>query len=189
MFKGKTLESVTHPCTAAVINLFSEWNWCVFCAAYWLMNCVCILCRIDSNVDTTHLNIEAAHTELVKYFQSVTSNRWLMIKIFGVLIIFFIIFVVFMAWILILLILLLLLLIYLPLQLLGECIKAVYWRHTIKPFFLLIVNKTSCTFVIEDLQSLSVKHEGMANIINGVGRYRNFCLGASFFQENFGVAL
>jgi t-SNARE complex subunit (syntaxin) len=51
--------------------------------------------RIDANVEDAHLNIEAAHTELVKYFQSVTSNRWLMIKIFGVLIIFFIIFVVF----------------------------------------------------------------------------------------------
>jgi len=53
--------------------------------------------RIDSNVETAHLNIEAAHTELVKYFQRVTSNRWLMIKIFGVLIFFFIIFVIFLA--------------------------------------------------------------------------------------------
>jgi len=61
-----------------------------------MTECV-LLCRIDSNVDSSYLNIEAAHTELVKYFQSVTSNRWLMIKIFGVLIIFFIIFVVFMA--------------------------------------------------------------------------------------------
>jgi len=43
------------------------------------------------------MNVEAAHSEILKYFQSVTSNRWLMIKIFGVLIIFFIIFVVFMA--------------------------------------------------------------------------------------------
>ncbi|XP_050415777.1 syntaxin-5 [Patella vulgata] len=53
--------------------------------------------RIDSNVEDTQLNIEAAHSEILKYFQSVTSNRWLMIKIFGVLIVFFIIFVVFMA--------------------------------------------------------------------------------------------
>ncbi|KAJ8309213.1 hypothetical protein KUTeg_014087 [Tegillarca granosa] len=53
--------------------------------------------RIDSNVEDTHMNVEAAHSEILKYFQSVTSNRWLMIKIFGVLIIFFIIFVVFMA--------------------------------------------------------------------------------------------
>lgn len=53
--------------------------------------------RIDSNVEDTEMNIEAAHGEILKYFQSVTSNRWLMIKIFAVLIIFFIIFVVFMA--------------------------------------------------------------------------------------------
>jgi syntaxin 5 len=53
--------------------------------------------RIDSNVDSAHINIEAAHTELVKYFQRVTSNRWLMIKIFGVLIVFFIIFIIFLA--------------------------------------------------------------------------------------------
>lgn len=53
--------------------------------------------RIDSNVEESQLNIEAAHTEILKYFQSVTNNRWLMIKIFAVLIIFFIIFIVFMA--------------------------------------------------------------------------------------------
>ncbi|XP_013387694.1 syntaxin-5-like [Lingula anatina] len=53
--------------------------------------------RIDANVEDTHLNVEAAHGEILKYFQSVTSNRWLMIKVFGVLIVFFIIFVVFLA--------------------------------------------------------------------------------------------
>lgn len=53
--------------------------------------------RIDSNVEDAQLNVEAAHGELLKYFQSVTNNRWLMIKIFAVLIIFFIIFIVFMA--------------------------------------------------------------------------------------------
>ncbi|KAF2894635.1 hypothetical protein ILUMI_11533 [Ignelater luminosus] len=53
--------------------------------------------RIDTNVQDAEMNIEAAHTQILKYFQSVTSNRWLMIKIFGVLIMFFIIFVVFLA--------------------------------------------------------------------------------------------
>jgi len=53
--------------------------------------------RIDSNVEDTSLNVEAAHGEILKYFQSVTSNRWLMIKVFGILIVFFIIFVLFMA--------------------------------------------------------------------------------------------
>ncbi|XP_068681460.1 syntaxin-5-like [Montipora foliosa] len=53
--------------------------------------------RIDANVEATEQNVGAAHEELLKYFQSVTSNRWLIIKIFCVLIVFFIIFVVFMA--------------------------------------------------------------------------------------------
>ena len=44
--------------------------------------------RIDSNVDDVDMNVSEAHTELLKYFQSVTSNRWLMIKIFFVLIVF-----------------------------------------------------------------------------------------------------
>ncbi|XP_032689793.1 syntaxin-5 [Odontomachus brunneus] len=53
--------------------------------------------RIDSNIEDTELNVEAAHTEILKYFQSVTNNRWLMIKIFAVLIFFFVFFVVFLA--------------------------------------------------------------------------------------------
>ncbi|XP_066592011.1 syntaxin-5 [Prorops nasuta] len=53
--------------------------------------------RIDSNIEDTELNVQAAHTEILKYFQSVTNNRWLMIKIFAVLIFFFIFFVVFLA--------------------------------------------------------------------------------------------
>lgn len=53
--------------------------------------------RIDTNVQDAEMNIEAAHTQILKYFQSVTSNRWLMIKVFGVLIFFFIFFVVFVA--------------------------------------------------------------------------------------------
>lgn len=53
--------------------------------------------RIDSNIEDTELNVEAAHAEILKYFQHVTNNRWLMIKIFAVLIFFFIFFVVFLA--------------------------------------------------------------------------------------------
>uniref|UniRef100_A0A674MLY9 Syntaxin-5 n=1 Tax=Takifugu rubripes TaxID=31033 RepID=A0A674MLY9_TAKRU len=53
--------------------------------------------RIDANVEDTQLNVDAAHMEILKYFQSVSSNRWLMIKIFLVLVVFFIIFVVFFA--------------------------------------------------------------------------------------------
>ncbi|EDV58098.1 syntaxin-5 [Drosophila erecta] len=53
--------------------------------------------RIDTNVADAELNIEAAHGEILKYFQSVSKNRWLMIKIFGVLIFFFLFFIVFMS--------------------------------------------------------------------------------------------
>jgi syntaxin 5 len=53
--------------------------------------------RIDSNVDDVDMNVSMAHSELLKYFQSVTSNRWLMIKVFGVLIVFFIFFIVVMT--------------------------------------------------------------------------------------------
>jgi len=53
--------------------------------------------RIDANVEVSELNVEAAHGEILQYFQSISSNRWLMIKIFGILIAFFVLFVVFFA--------------------------------------------------------------------------------------------
>uniref|UniRef100_A0A0K8VXJ5 Syntaxin-5 n=1 Tax=Bactrocera latifrons TaxID=174628 RepID=A0A0K8VXJ5_BACLA len=53
--------------------------------------------RIDTNIQDAELNIEAAHGEILKYFQTVSKNRWLMIKIFAVLIFFFIFFVVFLT--------------------------------------------------------------------------------------------
>jgi syntaxin 5 len=48
--------------------------------------------RIDTNVQETELNVEAGHIEIVKYFQNFTSDRWLMIKIFAVLIFFCLLF-------------------------------------------------------------------------------------------------
>ncbi|XP_036404191.1 syntaxin-5a isoform X1 [Megalops cyprinoides] len=53
--------------------------------------------RIDANVEDTQLNVEAAHAEILKYFQAVSSHRWLLVKIFLILIVFFIVFVVFLA--------------------------------------------------------------------------------------------
>ncbi|XP_011405691.1 PREDICTED: syntaxin-5-like [Amphimedon queenslandica] len=53
--------------------------------------------RIDTNVSEAEINIEAGYGELLKYFRGVTSNRWLMVKIFAVIIVFFIIFVVFLT--------------------------------------------------------------------------------------------
>jgi len=49
--------------------------------------------RIDENVLDIESNIDAAHGELSKYLASMMSNRWLMMKMFGVLIVFFLIFI------------------------------------------------------------------------------------------------
>jgi len=53
--------------------------------------------RIDSNVEDATLNVEAAHMELLKYFRNISNNRWLALKVFGILIIMFIIFIVFLV--------------------------------------------------------------------------------------------
>jgi syntaxin 5 len=52
--------------------------------------------RIEANVDDMEMNISGAQRELLKLYQHVTSNRWLMIRIFIILIIFFFLFVVVM---------------------------------------------------------------------------------------------
>lgn len=54
-----------------------------------------MITRIDTNVSDAALNVESAHQSLLQYFQSVSSNRWLMFKVFGVLFVFFLLFVVF----------------------------------------------------------------------------------------------
>ena len=56
-----------------------------------------VMLHIEDNVDNAALNIEGGHSEILKYFQKVSENRWLMVKVFGVLIFFFIFFVIFMA--------------------------------------------------------------------------------------------
>jgi syntaxin 5 len=44
--------------------------------------------RIDADtVDIAH-NVSGAQRELLKYYASISSNRWLMMKVFGVLIVF-----------------------------------------------------------------------------------------------------
>lgn len=53
--------------------------------------------RIDMNISETTDNVEAAHDALLRYFASINSNRWLMLKVFGILFLFFILFVVFAA--------------------------------------------------------------------------------------------
>ncbi|XP_017697839.1 syntaxin-32-like isoform X2 [Phoenix dactylifera] len=53
--------------------------------------------RIDENMDDTLANVEGAQGALLKYLNSVSSNRWLMIKIFFVLMVFLMIFLFFVA--------------------------------------------------------------------------------------------
>lgn len=45
--------------------------------------------RIDDDVMHVSDNVEGARRELLKYYASIANNRWLMLKIFGVLIVFF----------------------------------------------------------------------------------------------------
>eukprot|EP00850_Spirogloea_muscicola_P005953 SM000028S10047 [mRNA] locus=s28:87759:89162:- [translate_table: standard] len=53
--------------------------------------------RIDENMDDTLANVEGAQGALLKYLNRISSNRWLVIKIFFVLMVFLLIFVVFIA--------------------------------------------------------------------------------------------
>ncbi|KAJ9688507.1 hypothetical protein PVL29_014260 [Vitis rotundifolia] len=53
--------------------------------------------RIDENMEDTLANVEGAQGQLVRYLNSISSNRWLMIKIFFVLIVFLMIFLFFVA--------------------------------------------------------------------------------------------
>ncbi|KAF6172928.1 hypothetical protein GIB67_035482 [Kingdonia uniflora] len=56
-----------------------------------------IAIRIDDNMEDTLANVEGAQGALLKYLNGISSNRWLMIKIFFVLIVFLMIFLFFVA--------------------------------------------------------------------------------------------
>ncbi|CAP60838.1 uncharacterized protein PODANS_1_21090 [Podospora anserina S mat+] len=49
--------------------------------------------RIDANTEDVVDNVEGAQKELLKYWSRVSSNRWLLAKMFGVLMIFFLLWV------------------------------------------------------------------------------------------------
>ncbi|OAF70149.1 Syntaxin-5 [Intoshia linei] len=51
--------------------------------------------RIDMQVEDTHTQIEAAYAELLKYFRTISANRWLMFKVFAILFLFVVIFLIF----------------------------------------------------------------------------------------------
>ncbi|VEU24303.1 DEKNAAC105580 [Brettanomyces naardenensis] len=52
-----------------------------------------VIQRIDNNVEDVSLNIGGAQRELLKYYNNISNNRWLMLKIFGILIVFFLLWV------------------------------------------------------------------------------------------------
>ncbi|CAN7011932.1 syntaxin-32 [Brassica rapa] len=56
-----------------------------------------IAIRIDQNMEDTLANVEGAQSQLARYLNSISSNRWLMIKIFFVLIAFLMVFLFFVA--------------------------------------------------------------------------------------------
>ena len=56
-----------------------------------------IAIRIDENMDDTLANVEGAQGALLKYLNNISSNRWLMIKIFFILIFFLMVFLFFVA--------------------------------------------------------------------------------------------
>lgn len=53
--------------------------------------------RIDDNMDESLANVEGARSSLLRYLNQISSNRWLMIKIFAILIFFLIFFIFFVA--------------------------------------------------------------------------------------------
>lgn len=53
--------------------------------------------RIDENVDETLGNVEAGQAQLLKYLNTISSNRWLMMKVFGIIMLTLIFFLVFVA--------------------------------------------------------------------------------------------
>jgi syntaxin 5 len=48
--------------------------------------------RIDQNTDDIEMNVMGAQRELLKYYTSISSNRWLIVKIFVTIVLFFLLF-------------------------------------------------------------------------------------------------
>lgn len=51
--------------------------------------------RIDANINESNVNVSNAQAQLLKYLHGISGNRWLIAKIFLVLIVFIVLFVVF----------------------------------------------------------------------------------------------
>jgi len=52
--------------------------------------------RIDDNIADVEMNVEGAQTQLMKYYNNISNNRWLILKVLGIILIFFLIFVMFL---------------------------------------------------------------------------------------------
>jgi syntaxin 5 len=53
--------------------------------------------RIDENMEDTLSNVSGAQAQLLRYLNTLSSNRWLVLKVLGVLLFFLVIFIVFIA--------------------------------------------------------------------------------------------
>ena len=53
--------------------------------------------RIDENLEDANANVDNAQAQLLRYLQRISSNRWLVMKIFAVLLAFLVFFVMFVA--------------------------------------------------------------------------------------------
>ena len=49
--------------------------------------------RIDDNIGDMHVNVEGAHNQLLLFYQNMSGNRMLMLKVFAVLVVFFMAFI------------------------------------------------------------------------------------------------
>ena len=56
-----------------------------------------VIVRIDSQLEETTVNLERGHQELLKYFDNISGNRMLILKVFAILIAFLVFFMIFVA--------------------------------------------------------------------------------------------
>ena len=56
-----------------------------------------MILRIDQNVSDAHENVESGTEQLLQYYNHISSNRGLVMKVFAILIFFVIFFVLFLA--------------------------------------------------------------------------------------------
>lgn len=54
--------------------------------------------RIDDNMDESLANVESARSALLRHLNQISSNRWLLLKLFAVIVFFLMVFIIFVAW-------------------------------------------------------------------------------------------